>query len=68
MFSLTGLAIGGQLTLRQIWMGLAMLPFLVVYAVSGPLRRYLDDGWTRTAVLTISTASALVVLIRALLS
>lgn len=69
VFSLTGLAIGGQLTLRQVEMGLVMLPFLVAgYAVSGPLRRYLDRGWTRTAVLTISTASALVVLIRAFLS
>jgi hypothetical protein len=66
--SLVGLAVGGQLTARQVTCGLALLPFLVVgYLLSNPLRRYLDQGWTRTAVLVVSTCSALVVLAKAAL-
>lgn len=69
VFSLTGLAIAGELSGRQLLMGVVMLPFLVTgYALSGPLRRYLDRGWTRPAVLTISTVSAVVVLVRAIVA
>lgn len=65
--SLTGLAIGGALPVRQVAMGALMLPFLAFgYALSGPLRRFLDDGWTRSAVLSVSGASAVVVLVKAL--
>lgn len=68
VFSLSGLAVSGNLSVRQVGFGLAMLPFLAVgYLLSGPLRRYLDRGWTRPAVLIVSTASAVVVLAKALL-
>jgi len=68
VFSLGGLAVSGNLTVRQVGFGLAMLPFLAVgYLLSGPLRRYLDRGWTRPAVLMVSAASAVVVLVKAVL-
>lgn len=67
-FSLTGLAIGGALTGHQIATGLAMVPFLTAgYLLSGPLRRYLDTGWTRPAVLAICLFAAISVLLKGIL-
>ncbi|HEY6739685.1 MAG TPA: sulfite exporter TauE/SafE family protein [Actinopolymorphaceae bacterium] len=67
VFSLGGLAFADALPWRQVVMGLSMLPFLTTgYLLSGPLRRYLDRGWTRPAVLAVSTFAAVGVLVRAL--
>nr|MDQ3988745.1 sulfite exporter TauE/SafE family protein [Actinomycetota bacterium] len=46
----------------------ALLPFLIVgFVLSGPARRVLDDGWTRTAVLTVAGASAVLLIAQSLI-
>ena len=65
--SLTWLSIGGELGLERIWNGLILVPGLLVgAALSGRVAAVLDRGWARPAVLVVSGASAVVVLLRAL--
>lgn len=65
--SLVGLAVVGELTWDQTvsasWL---VLPMVIGFAVSGPIRRRVDGGGIRAAVLVVCAASALVVLIRSL--
>jgi uncharacterized membrane protein YfcA len=68
LLSVLTLAAVHELPSRQVWAGLALTPFVVAgFAVSGPFRRYLDQGATRNAILAITGASAVVLLVRSLL-
>jgi hypothetical protein len=66
VLSLVGLAIGGELTGDQAVTAAALAPAVLVgFALSGPLRRHVDAGRTRAAVLVVCAVSALVLLARA---
>ncbi|MCW2885326.1 MAG: uncharacterized protein QOE54_5996 [Streptosporangiaceae bacterium] len=68
LLSVLTLATVHELPSRQIWAGLALTPFVVAgFLVSGPFRRYLDRGRTRNAVLVLTGASALILIVRSLL-
>jgi uncharacterized protein len=65
MISVGTLAAVHRLPERQVMAGLALTPFVIVgFAVSGPLRRYLDGGRMRSAVLIVTGMSALTLIIR----
>lgn len=67
ILSLGTLAAVGQLPHRQVTAGLALVPFLLAgFALSGPLRRYLDQGRMRTAILVLASTSALLLVVRSL--
>lgn len=67
VLSLAGLGIGGQLTSDQAVAALALAPFMLAgFALAGPVRRHVDAGRTRVAVLAICAISALVLLLRSL--
>ncbi len=69
VLSLVALAVAGEFTADGLRSGLLLLPFTVAgFLASGPVRGYLDRGWTRTAVIVLAVTSALVLLLRALLS
>lgn len=56
----------GELSGRQVRDGVVLLPGLVVgLLASRRLGKYLDHGWTRPAVLAMSTAAAVVLVIEA---
>jgi uncharacterized protein len=66
--SLAALAAAGHLPSRALVAGAALVPFVAVgFALSGPLRSYLDNGRMRAAVLTLASISALVLIVRELL-
>ena len=66
VLSLAGLAIGGELRAEQAATAAALVPAVVAgFALSGPLRRHVDAGRTRAAVLLVCAVSALVLLGRA---
>ena len=66
--SLAALGLAGQLRTEQVLTAAAMLPFLLVgFALSGPLRRHVDAGRTRPAVLAVCTLSALLLVGRSVL-
>lgn len=66
-FSLLALAAVGELPGAQVRAGLLLVPFTMAgFAMAGALRRYLDAGRTRAAVLVVSAAGALVLLARSL--
>ncbi|MEZ0072663.1 sulfite exporter TauE/SafE family protein [Planotetraspora sp. GP83] len=61
--SLGILAFVGKLPVRTLGTGAALIPFVILgYAVSGPVRRYLDGGRVRAAVLGIAALSACVLI------
>jgi uncharacterized membrane protein YfcA len=67
VISLLTLAAVGQLPIRQVTAGLALTPFaLTGFLISGPLRRFLDNGRMRGGLLLITAASALVLIVRSL--
>jgi len=64
----TALALAGEIGQRELLRALALLPFLLAgFWLSGPLRGRIDAGWLRVAVLGISAAGAIVLLVRTLL-
>ncbi len=66
--SLVGLGLGGQLTGEELRAAVLLLPVLALgAAVAAPLRRHLDVGRTQAAVLAVCSASAVLLLGRALL-
>ncbi|WP_433873431.1 sulfite exporter TauE/SafE family protein [Saccharopolyspora sp. CA-218241] len=66
--SLLSLGIGGQIGVEQLLASAVLLPFLAAgFALSGPLRRVLDAGWTRLAVLGLSGGSAVLLIVRGLM-
>lgn len=67
--SIVALALAGQVTGESLTKTVIFVPFLLVgFALSGPARRVLDNGWTRPAVLGVAALSALLLLGRVLLS
>jgi len=67
VLSLAGLALAGEADSEDAVVALVLLPCLVVgFAISGPLRRHVDAGRTRNAVLVVCSASAIALLVRSL--
>ncbi|WP_424530515.1 TSUP family transporter [Sphaerisporangium viridialbum] len=65
--SLAILAAVGKLPGRSAVAGLALIPFMVAgFAVSGPLRRFLDGGRVRAGILVVAAASAFVLITQSL--
>ncbi|XRQ13540.1 sulfite exporter TauE/SafE family protein [Actinomadura welshii] len=65
VLSLTGLAVAGQLPARQVVAGLTLLPFVLTgFLAAGPLRRYLDAGRLRLALLIVVGTSAVTLIVR----
>jgi len=65
--SVVSLALGGQVERYHLLATAALLPFLVLgFALSGPARRYLDAGRVRPAVLAVSAASAVLLVLSGL--
>lgn len=66
--SLIGLAIGGQVDGEPVTKAALLLPFMVVgFLLSSPLRRIVDAGWMRPAVLAVACGSAVALIARSLL-
>jgi uncharacterized membrane protein YfcA len=69
VISLAALAAAGQVTGESLARTAALSPFLLIgFALSGPARRVLDNGWTRRAVLSVAAASAALLLGRVVLT
>ncbi|USX52432.1 sulfite exporter TauE/SafE family protein [Lentzea sp. HUAS12] len=67
--SLAGLGATGNVTAHQLWSGVLLIPFLVAgFLLSGPLRTRLDANGMRTPTLVVSGASAVVLIVRSVLS
>jgi uncharacterized membrane protein YfcA len=65
LMSFAALGVGGEID-GGLLRGLALVPWMAVgFAASGPVRHLLDRGWTRPAVLAVSSTSALVLLVQA---
>jgi hypothetical protein len=68
LLSLTVLGLAGHLPVRQVVAGLALLPFVLAgFLLAGPLRRYLDAGRLRLALLIVVGTSAMVLIVRNLI-
>ncbi|MDP9416705.1 MAG: sulfite exporter TauE/SafE family protein [Actinomycetota bacterium] len=66
VMSLVALSIAGRVHRDDVATAAVLLPFLAAgFVLSNPLRRALDRGRTRAAVLTISAASAVALVLRA---
>ncbi|MEV0726168.1 sulfite exporter TauE/SafE family protein [Micromonospora purpureochromogenes] len=64
--SLGMLQLAGHLERRSIIGGLLMLPFVAIgFALAAPLRRHLDSGRIRPAVLAVAACAATALLVRA---
>jgi uncharacterized membrane protein YfcA len=67
--SLVGLRLGGELSRHDLQVSVLLTPALLLgHALAGPLRRRLDAGHTRAAVLVVCAASAAALLVRSALS
>lgn len=67
LLSLAGLALAGEADSEDAVVALALVPCLLVgFAISGPLRRHVDAGRTRNAVLLVCATSATALLVRSL--
>ncbi len=65
--SLAALALGERMGWGDLVLTIGLVPFAFVgFALSGPLRRLLDKGRIRVAVLTVSALSGLVLIVRGL--
>ncbi len=65
----SALALAGQIGQRDVLRALALLPFLLAgFWLSGPLRRRMARARLRVAVLVVSAAGAVVLLVRTLLT
>ncbi|GAA2359157.1 sulfite exporter TauE/SafE family protein [Nonomuraea africana] len=57
-----------RLPARALWSGALLIPFLIAgFLVSGPLRRHLDGGGVRRAILAVAALSALALIAQSLL-
>ncbi|MGE5289628.1 MAG: sulfite exporter TauE/SafE family protein [Micromonosporaceae bacterium] len=65
VISLAALAGAGHLPGRAVAAGAGLIPFVAAgFGLSAPLRKYLDNGRMRAAVLMLATFSAVVLIIR----
>lgn len=63
--ALTGLAAAGLIGMRQVWLGLALMPgVLAGFLVAPLLTRHLDGPVMRWTILALSAASAIVLIVR----
>lgn len=68
LLSLAGLAVGGQVHRALLEKAVLLLPFLVGgFLLSNRLRRVLDAGWMRPAVLSVAAVSGAALLVRSVL-
>jgi uncharacterized membrane protein YfcA len=66
LLSLAVLALGGQVDGAHLLQGAVLIPFMAVgFLLSNPLRRILDRGWTRPAVLGLAAVAAVALLVQA---
>jgi branched-subunit amino acid ABC-type transport system permease component len=66
--TLIGLNLAGELGWDEFRWGLLLVPAAMLgFLLSGPLLPVVDRGYTRPAILILSTTSALILLARALL-
>ena len=66
--SVSALALAGEVALRDVGRAAALLPFVLAgFLLSGPLRRHVDGPRLRVAVLGLSAASAVALLVRTFL-
>lgn len=67
--ALASLAISGHLPRTAVFTGVSLAPFAIIGLVlSAPLRQYLDSGRTRTAVLSVISVSAVILLVHSVIS
>ena len=67
--SIAGLTVTGNVAAHQLWSGVLLIPFLVAgFLLSGPLRKKFDAKGIRTPVLVVAGSSAVVLIVRSLLS
>jgi uncharacterized protein len=67
--SLIGLGVAHQLDLRAVRWALGLAPFLVIgFLLAGLVRRHVDAGRTRSAVLLVCACSGAALVVRSLLS
>ena len=65
LFAIISLISIGKFGLKEFILAISLIPAIVVgFYLSGKITRYLDRGFIRPAVLIISTASALIVIIK----
>lgn len=65
LITLIGLALGGRFGVTEFGYGAALIPAAVTgFLLSGPLLPIVDRGFTRPAILLLSTAAAIVLLVR----
>ncbi|WP_131738187.1 sulfite exporter TauE/SafE family protein [Actinomadura roseirufa] len=68
VLSLATLAAAGRLPAGQVTAGLALTPFVLAgFVAAGPLRRHLDGGRTRAALLAVIAVSAAALIVRNLI-
>lgn len=68
VMSVAALAATGQVHGEPVLKAALLLPFLLAgFLLSGPLRRVLDAGWMRPAVLTVAAVSAVILITRSVL-
>ncbi|CAN5260357.1 sulfite exporter TauE/SafE family protein [soil metagenome] len=68
IISAVALFLAGGIGAFELHAAALLLPFMLGgFLVSGPLRRYLDRGWTRPAVLGLSASAAVALLLRSVL-
>jgi uncharacterized protein len=68
LLSLAGLAVAHELTRREGLWALGLAPFLVLgFGLAGLVRRHVDAGRTRAAVLVVCACSGLALVVRSLL-
>jgi uncharacterized membrane protein YfcA len=66
LLSLAVLAAGGQVDGAHLLQGVVLIPFMAAgFLLSNPLRRILDRGWTRPAVLGLAAVTAVALLVQA---
>ena len=65
VISLAALAVAGIFSVGQLWLGIELMPGVAVgLALAAPLARGINHRRARAAVLTISSLSALTLLLR----
>ncbi|MDQ2070252.1 sulfite exporter TauE/SafE family protein [Natronospira bacteriovora] len=68
VFSLLALAWAGRFGWVEVWLGLSLFPAITAgFLLSGRVNRFLDQGWLRPALLTVSALAAVMAIVRALL-
>jgi uncharacterized protein len=68
VFSQTALAASGRFGWSEAGLGASLMPAIVIgFMLSGPFGRFLDRGWLRPTLLSVSAAAAVVAIVRAVL-